>query len=420
MSTATTTPEMPPTPTKQLLTITPSPVPTNPSTPEPTDVTTLISPEVVDFCPADPNVLLSNFGVPESTILLLLDKENSALVYYPFNGEGPIPIPNILGDFFFRGSKQISQDHQWIAYEHMNTEGESEGSLELRISSVDGTEQWTLLSEIPNATSIQWLPNNELVFSQMEVRAECPTSREIINPFTLESRPFDYPESSKPQCFFQFLIDEEMEEMITYSFSFPFWYLNDLEKGEHRTVLNWPLEDQFSYHQIQILMHQDAFTVLVPRTYGLGAGNRLGEEELASQVPPLKEFTFTEIVFDSYISWLSADGKLIGFDLLDPEIPSEEIGVNPVPRKFYALDIETEVLRNYCTDRGQARTMSELGYINQFVKSSPDYQFIAWTIYEPEGGVSFPVEVKVMDLESGAIATIPGYELVGWGVLPEE
>jgi hypothetical protein len=121
-------------------------------------------------------------------------------------------------------------------------------------------------------------------------------------------------------------------------------------------------------------------------------------------------------VFNDVISWWSPEDGLLGFDLIDDDINLLDYPETTPPSQFYVLDARNLILRDYCLDRANLT----LGRANPDFScyASADSRFLAWTIYEPPG-FGQAMETVVLDLATGNISRIAGFEVIGWGEFPE-
>ena len=75
----------------------------------------------------------------------------------------------------------------------------------------------------------------------------------------------------------------------------------------------------------------------------------------------------------------------------------------PSPHRWFSLDYQSMTLKNLCfeTPWNSAPNISPDGNFIAFSRSYPDY---------PAG------EITILNLSTGDVSTIEGYQLIGWGV----
>lgn len=103
----------------------------------------------------------------------------------------------------------------------------------------------------------------------------------------------------------------------------------------------------------------------------------------------------------------------IGIDLIDQEVDPLQLLVSGqyAPTNFYFVDFATNKIFDYDLDRAVFTEGSLPQRIN-YGFPSPDGRYFAWTIYDGSSGL--PIGIKVLELSSGFVISIPELEMLGW------
>jgi len=146
------------------------------------------------------------------------------------------------------------------------------------------------------------------------------------------------------------------------------------------------------------------FTVVMQKPYGFDLGSNLSLEtsaQVKNYGGAMKPIILPNGNPNFEIVWAFRSINAFAFERYDRD------KFEPQKRSFYIYDYDQKILKDYCLDYGHSLPSNTY--------ASPDERFLAWSIYELEGGYIKGKEVVVLNLETGEIAQIPKLKLIGWG-----
>jgi hypothetical protein len=400
----------------------PSPVVTSTEMLLPTSSPTITSIDTLPiitkrYCPAQREVPFEELDINASYLLILRDIESEMLLTASKSLPEQHVIPNISPNaVLFRGV-EISPDGQWFAYLVLeeNQNGDNGVQLDLWVSSIDGRTYYRAFADFGSHKEVRWVDDEliEIWHSPDGLRI-CPERILTINPFTLASTvPPDLPKMGKSVCFRPLVASPDRSKIIYPSKD---WIIYDLENRTSQIVFPW-LED---LHPISLYGFSYAWTTrglsfYFLTTHGVDVVFDLPITSIAETRNPMQSIELPNRVLNDLISWWSPEDGLLGIDLIDDDITLMDYLETTPPSQFYVLDARNLILRDYCLDRANLTEGSGRHYM---AYASADSRFLAWTIYEP-AGYGRALETVILDLDTGHISRIAGFDVIGWGVVPE-
>jgi hypothetical protein len=285
------------------------------------------------------------------------------------------------------------------------------------ISSVDGERQWKV-SDVDSRTTAGWISNSEIMIQGQLTERESTIPLMTLNPFTLQTKPL----AALPDTvwFLSFFTLDDDAYALYYD---PFYqsasggttdgfFLYSYRTGQSAMIFRWLDEerwvepDRFTiYSQIRVIFNDNGLeTMIIEKPYGMDLGGRLDLVQLSAEVE------YSDVMKPII---LPEGGPNMRLSVLAPQIFAidryDRFQAEPRSSQFYVLDLTTLTVNDYCLDRGHASPVA---------RASIDRRFVAWTVYDLEGGFQNAKETLVLDLASGRIAKIPGVEFLGWVRLP--
>lgn len=393
------------------------------STPKVISTPIYINPEILIVAPDKREVELAELGLSDSTRLILYYEPSNSLRVMSGKDIQPQKIPNIDPEARFSryNLRHISPDRKWFVYYTFTEVKDNLAYYDFWVSSVDGKEQWVFASGVNGGTNAAWVTNDQIELWYSPAWGNCSQRVTILNPFSGESFvPPEVPSSPLPHCVLPLSTSPDNSKLIFLEEGTGKWSIFDFNTGTKQSVFPW-------------LSQSDAYN-LVPRfirwlpsgiTYALPNGDSIefivdlspsSASSIDSKRNKLKLPAPYEIV-DKWFSWWSLDDGLIGFDMVQvnynsPTLPMEE---SP-PSMFVIFDLRNLTLYDYNLDR--AKTGDRQKKSDPFISSSADNRFLAWTIYEPPD-MSHPSETAILEIATGRVARIKGFEFFGWGEVDE-
>jgi hypothetical protein len=85
-----------------------------------------------------------------------------------------------------------------------------------------------------------------------------------------------------------------------------------------------------------------------------------------------------------------------------------------VTQTFVLVNLTTQTLSNYCLDQAVFSNQTGSAW---FTYTSVDTRFAGWTVHELPGNTE-PLGTVVLDLETGKVSYLEGYEFLGFGEVP--
>lgn len=398
-------------------------IPSTVITPQAISTSALITPDVKIITLEVREGDLVDLGLSDSTRLILYYKPSNSMRIISGKDIQPQKIPNIDPEARFSryNLRHISPDQKWFVYYTFTEMKDDLAYYDFWVSSVDGKKQWVFATGVKGGTDAEWVTNNQIELWYSPALWNCPQRVAILNPFSGESFiPPEVPSSPVPHCFLPLSASPDNSKLIFLEEGTGKWSIFDFNTGTKQSVFPW-------------LSQSDAYN-LVPRfirwlpsgiTYALPKGDSIefivdlspsSASSIDSKRNKLKLPAPYEIV-DKWFSWWSLDDGLIGFDMIQvnynsPTLPMEE---SP-PSMFVIFDLRNSILYDYNLDRANTGDMQKVS--DHFVSASADNRFLAWTIYEPPD-MSYPSETAILEIATGRVVRIKGFEFFGWGEVDE-
>jgi len=402
------------------------------STTTPTPKSPTNTPTVTAFAPLDPGILQV---CPEQRELsfgeLLAGSQFNVIVNNEeLSGSGiftiePISMnPSIMPNSNSGGEivhyEASSPSGEWVAFFTFKSPVDS-GEKLLEVIRFDGSNR-TTVQVIDSDNSAIWISEDNLLLIGENYEGGPQVPLKLINPFTLEEHRFEF-SPDEAYLLEVFTINGEPFGIFHYphfkgsSNNFePKFVLVNLLSSLETPILPWlettpwfGIDPGLIYRNLNLLSSSNGFvSIVVEKNYGFDYRPLANAEDLISNeayedvmVPISIPGPETNI----RIIWKSTDGLLFAFDRLDI------FEMEPRDSSFYIFDAGQLELFDYCLDRGHAGR-------NAF--SSPDGRFLAWTVYELDGGFSDPIATVILDTETGLIARLEGMAISGWIRTSEE
>jgi hypothetical protein len=377
----------------------------------------VITPLIKNITHSDRIYPLSELGIPNDELLIFRDMDNHQLMTISGNNHVPQPIPNIPPSLSHIDDLEVSPNLQWLAYYIPQDERDDNPIYELWVSSVDGSEQWALASDIRGPLSLRWL-NNELIelwdFS-LGIRG-CPKRVLALNPFTKEMyEPIPHPRSPRPLCGMRPFTNPDWTQYIFLDHD-NVWKLYDPESEISEAVFPWLTgEDVQPSGNKYFSWTSDGITLILPRANSI---DLVVDLPVKSIDDPNVSMTTVMLPFPNEINseffpWWSVDAGILGFDILleDYNDNLEEV----TNTRFLLLDYKNNFIYDYALDR--ADFQDERGVRSATIYSSANGKYLAWSIDELPG-IRRSLGTIILDIETGRLAQLDiDYELVGWGRL---
>lgn len=330
-------------------------------------------------------------------------------------GETSVFIPNtdVEADerVFFQG---ISPDGLWMAFSKWDVNSQYS---DLWISSIDGDQQWVAtVLELETQFYAHWVDKEHILIST-GVSTLYPENGVVINPISISLlNPFtkviqllpSLPTGVRPLS----PVLTPLGNNTTYGFYYAngHFYLYDYVTGQTELVFTWLSELVWSssnpnlYGDLQIRMTTaNLFDLIVIQPYGLDVALNLSLEQARESSSYQTVMQAIRLPADGletrFLNWIPGQ-KLIAIERYEP-FPSMAI-----TNQFYILDVENQILYDYCLDRGVGSS-----YLSHFPEASENGQFLAWTFADE---LNHPLGVAVLNLASGRIIHLDGWTLLGW------
>jgi hypothetical protein len=391
--------------------------------PQAISTSALVTPTIQIITLEKHEVGLADLGLSDSTRLILYYKPSNSLRTMSAKDIRPQKIPNIDPEAQFSqyNLRHISPDRKWFVYYIFTEMKDGLAYYDFWISSVDGKKQWVFASGIKGRTNAAWVTNDQIELWYSPARWNCPQRVAILNPFSGESMvPPEVPSSPIPHCVVPLSTSPDNSKLIFLEEGTGKWSIFDFNTGIKQSVFPW-------------LSQSDAYN-LVPRfirwlpsgiTYALPNSDSIefivdfspsSASNIDSKRNKLILPTSYEIV-DKWFSWWSLDDGLIGFDMVQANYNSSTLPPKESPpSKFVIFDLRNLILYDYNLDRAETGGRQKVS--DHFISASADNRFLAWTIYEPPD-ISYPSETVILEIATGQVVRIKGFELWGWGEVGE-
>lgn len=383
-------------------TLTPLPLSTLTSLPTPLPATEFAPPPLYPvlekLCPANPLVPLAEFGLDPRVRLLVVpdtletrwdEKLVGVFVIAP-NDPTPRRMDYLFQDGYLNSSGvSVSPNGRWLIF---NRKAIGQENLVAWISSLDGQQQWPLSSPEDNL-SAAWLDENSVTLWDAENKP-----RKVINPFTMEEELLtNLPETDVTEL--SLLFRATGHTWLFYQAGYDYRLFNVSTQTDQQ-VLEWlSLENVPSFDKGLYVTTNGQIMITIVRPYGFDMSPLMRVHEVIASESYTQ--TMRPVFWPENI--LPADPKQIS--VLTYGIPvyrDSWQNPNPAPQ-FYWFDYPQQVIKDYCFE--------PLGWAS----ISPDGKFMAATRYYLPSQQPVPKSIFILNLETGYVAQIDGYQFVGWG-----
>ena len=372
------------------LTITPALSPTSAFELEP------INPTLVSLCPENRLVALHQLGLNSQTRLVVLPwtvEEWDEIGYSLISptGSDTEQVPNLIPERMVNraGYYHINNNGQWVVYNLQEKENLHEAAW---ISSLDGKQQWTL-SPTKEFKVGFWLdPESVILYDQEQHPLK------IVNPFTLEEENLTNLPPIQVEGIGAIFFRESGHTYLLYQSGYEI-HLLDLDQHTDHLAFRWLNSEESSYSDLNFFQVGEKFFVTVKRDYGFDMSSELNTGEITSMVSytrMMQPILLPEGILSAEPFELSPSGQAMMIYLKEDQQIS-----------FYRFDYESNVIDDYCYDAMDSRA-----------SVSPDGKFIAFTRFYFPSSRPVPKSIFIINLETGYMSQINGYQFVGWGQLP--
>lgn len=376
----------------------PGDLPTSALSSAPTATLTPLHPNLVTACPSDPFIPLEKLGLnPDARLLVVPETSES---YWDENNIGwfvmsaELPVPRQMTTFFQEGhinskSLRVSPNGQWIIFQRKAIGSDKAVPW---AASLDGKRQWPLTTDNRLENGL-WLDDDTVLLFGLENSGFMNSVYEtvqILNPFTLEG---EYVENLPPlqvqgigATFFRYagrtyLIYQSGDD----------YHLLDMFVQTDQTVLEWLRDDPADFLDKGISILSDGHMVIrVDRPYGLDMSSAMSPAEVVvsnSYSQTMRPIFLPEAIMPATAGLLSQDARGVAI-----------VGES---ERFYWLDQEKGIIKDYCFSYGLSG-MSRDGKFAVFVHAVlPHSQPVPKTTF-------------VLNLETGYVSRIDGYEFIEW------
>ena len=356
--------------------------------------------------PSNRVIDMSELNLDPSTRILAFDAKTQQIL--SISHRSTITILKSRSDSIVKFEKiEISPDHRWFAYLEIN------GGFNIWISSVDGTQHFM---GIQNAvgSSFRWLSNDKLaVYNKLGLWMDCPSEMQIFDPFSKEVN--DVPGIStqgSPSCFpIPYFNPDFSRALYLNLYNETGWKLYNYKAQTSYSVLpgldTSPGGDKYFFH-----WEKDGLSFAMPDSDKISFVRNVPEGDLTSKPPietiSLPQNTINENKFFEF--WIPGK-QLAGFDLIG--INKKSVLTCGVLKSFVIVNLITQELKNYCLDRS---VFSDQVGTAWFTYVSADNRFAGWTVRELPSNDK-PLGTVILDIETGKISYLQGYEFLGFGEL---
>ena len=367
---------------------------------EPQPTATTPPPSLVRLCPATPLVPIAALGLPDEAGLILRpetlesvwDETGVGLFLLTAEAETPERLTVFeQAGYVNEAWVRASPNGKWLLFGRKSPPTEKQT---MWVASADGQQQWPL-EVSANSMSARWLNDTAVLMFSAEVRWADLSIAEgadyyVVNPFTLEvERLMDLPptqvEGLGGRIFQQggknYLLYQQGEN----------YRLHDPALNTDQPVMQWLADEPAGLYDKTITLTGDGdIVVRMKRAYGLDVSDPLSVEALAAAR------SYTETMHPLNLP----PAMLAGYAGL--ELVGEELSVVSTTAEgtLYVFDAQVGVIRQYCGTglRG----------------FSVDGRFAVFTKVESPSPLPIPKTSYVLNLETGYMSQIDGYEYIGW------
>lgn len=367
--------------------------------------------KIVDICPSTRIVPLEKLNIPAQfrlvTLLPTLDKHGDYEAGYylisPNDVTNHTAIDIIPPTGMINHNYEVSPDGRWVSF--LRWPKNDPTTRTLWISSLDGEKQWPVTQFTNQYIHGDWISTNELVImgprGTNNLQAFPPSyyyiPLTVINPFTRDEKILP----PLPQEY----IDRKQDQMYVFKNMNVYDLFRLIDNGSYilfnygdnkfKTVFTWL--NGVDSETVRIFHKDASFLVLVKKPYGFDLSPELNVPEIMQQAEYTK--IMSKIALPAKIIPIEVSSLLPHTSSLSLYQHTDIFG----PTKWFTFDNERTEIKDYCFEVSWDASPY----------SSPDGNFIAFSRGYPE----YPAgEIIILNLSTGYISTLEGYQLIGWGI----
>ncbi len=418
LSSETASPTDTPSPTR---TFTPSPT-LSPIVPIPTIET--VTPPVVQYCPDQPEIPLTELGLNPEMYLVVAqnddipgDPSENGIFYLTGSDPTLKPIPNTASEGVWNTSLfMVNPRGNWIKYYRWQ-EGDEHKTI--RISTLDGTQQFDI-ADITFGHSTQWISDEEIVviglvneedyaFGLFEYWEDLiPLAVIDITTGVIEPLP-PLPDNTIFAVFSQ--LDNNYYAIYYEGYEFDNIQLYDYTNNRSIPIFQWLVDkDWVSYGTTGFRMEDGSLSAFVNRRpYGFDLVVGLDVEGVQQDNRYLEAMTavvLPGVPNDFRSSSISSLGNSGGNLYV---VRDEDMISGKEEKLFYIFDYPNKILRDYCLT-------FEYGAL--FKNLSPDGRFLIIVFYSSYGYPPDPKSI-ILDLDTGYYAMLEDIRVLGLATMPD-
>jgi hypothetical protein len=383
---------------------TPTPLPPSPPTSLPTSLPATepapppIYPVLEKLCPASPLVPLAELGLDSRVRLLVVpdtletrwDENRVGVFVVAPNDPTPWRMDYLFQEGYLNSSGvSVSPNGRWLIF---NRKAIGQESLVSWISSLDGQQQWPLSSMEENL-SASWLDESSVMMWDAENEP-----RKVINPFTMEEELLTNLPKTDIIGIGAILFRDAGETWMLYQAGYDYRLFNASTQTDQQ-VLEWLSAVDVPFLATGISVTTDGqIAIKVVRPYGFDMSPLMRVPEVIaseSYTQTMQPVFLPESILPAQPSWESTSTSAMSIYNDSEQKP------NPAPQ-FYWFDYEQQIIKDYCfAPKGRADI-------------SPDGKFVAFTRHYLPSLQPVPKSIFILNLDTGYISQIDGYQFVGW------
>src|SRR5215211_2520429 len=358
--------------------------------------------QVENLDPRNRVVELSELDLNPRTRILVFDPKTEQ--FFSISNRSIDLLPNMRPEMSLQlDTIRLSPDHQWFAYLEINN------GFNIWIGSVGDSQHFVGIGNAVGS-SFRWISNEKIaVYNKLGGWADCPSEMQIFDPFSKEIN--DIPDFSS--------------EGIAYCFPIPY-FSPDFSQGLYLdSDIGWKIYDynaQISFSALPGLdtspggnkyffqWGKEGLSFAIPHPDKISFASNLSKGEFSSSLHirtiSLPEDSLNENGF--FEIWVPEE-QLAGFDLVGRG--KKNLLDCDIPQSFVVVNLVTQKLNNYCLNRSVFSNQSVGVW---FTYISADHRFAGWIINSLPSN-SEPLGSVILDLETGKVSYLEGYEFLGFG-----
>jgi hypothetical protein len=271
---------------------------------------------------------------------------------------------------------------------------------------------------LPQSTLINWFePDYVQIYESNADSFNCPIPRfqyNLVNGQTEEIAPYDPSEIREPFClFYKPILSPDQRYLLIPNHP---WEIYDYDNRILQQAFPWFDQPGVYPYDVEVRWGQNGVTVIIP-IHGdwselgsplLKIGVGLNLSDILGNEDPTYLLTLPSNNAMSIYSRSSPDGRYVVLELLAED--SENI--DETEYRLYVLDILENTIIDYCLDPALT-SLSQTSQTGHFY-FSPDGRYLAWSIHDQFVSENELLETVILDVQSGLVARIEGYEVLGW------